>query len=265
LAHRARFHMRRVAAMIGLGQAEGGTALPLEPAENELLLLLVARRELFEHLDEGEVADDAVLVLEVIVETETLCREMLADHRHPQVRAVLATIFLRCREAPVARGVGLPRRHPEQVFPFLARQPLIVPVGARVFAAVIEEADIVAFEFERPDLGLDEAIELIEIRLQVGGHRKVHHLSPCFLNRATQRAPRPAAHIWGCRPRICRVHYGAASRAGPARRASCLQTTGLPPAPCPRPALPPPSRAARYRARSSRPPPRTWHGLAIRA
>src|SRR3546814_8948535 len=68
LAHRTGFHVGRVAAMVGFGQAEGGAAAPLEPAEDEFLLLLLARRELFEHRDEGEVADDAMLVLKIIVE-----------------------------------------------------------------------------------------------------------------------------------------------------------------------------------------------------
>src|SRR3546814_12534080 len=44
LAHRTGFHVGRVAAMVGFGQAEGGAAAPLEPAEDEFLLLLSSER-----------------------------------------------------------------------------------------------------------------------------------------------------------------------------------------------------------------------------
>src|SRR3546814_19994755 len=74
----------------------------------------------------------------------------------------------------MTRGIGQPRRLFEQLRPFLARQTVIVPVGARMFAAVVEEADIVVRQFQRPDLGLDERVELVEIRLQAGGYRKLH-------------------------------------------------------------------------------------------
>src|SRR3546814_15108912 len=67
LAHRAGFHVGRVAAMVGFGQAEGGAAAPLAPAEDEFLPLLVARRGLFEHRAEGEMADCAMLVFKNIV------------------------------------------------------------------------------------------------------------------------------------------------------------------------------------------------------
>src|SRR3546814_17810978 len=106
LPHRARFHMRRVRSMIGLGQAECGTPLALEPAETERPLLVLARRELFEHLDARQVADDAVLVLQIIVHAPALRRQMLADSRHPQVRPVLAPIFLRRHKAPQTRLVA---------------------------------------------------------------------------------------------------------------------------------------------------------------
>jgi hypothetical protein len=43
-----------------------------------------------------------------------------------------------------------------------------------MFAAMVEEADIVVRKFERFDLGVDKRIKLVQIRLQVGGHRKIH-------------------------------------------------------------------------------------------
>src|SRR3546814_12415996 len=79
LAHRTGFHVGRVAAMVGFGQAEGGAAAPLEPAEAAFLLLPLARRALFEHRDAGEVAADAMLDLNLILGAEALRRAMPAD------------------------------------------------------------------------------------------------------------------------------------------------------------------------------------------
>src|SRR3546814_17633652 len=90
LPHRARFHMRRVRSMIGLGQAECGKPLALEPAENERPLLVLARREMFKHLDERKVADDAVIVLKIFLQDPAMPREMLEEPRHLKVRPVLA-------------------------------------------------------------------------------------------------------------------------------------------------------------------------------
>ncbi len=78
----------------------------------------------------------------------------------------------------MARGVGFARRGLEQLFPLVPRQPLIVPVGARMLAAMVEKADIVVRKLERLDLGRDKAIELVQIGRKVGGHRKIHRLSP---------------------------------------------------------------------------------------
>src|SRR5690606_41319570 len=91
---RAGLHGGRVAAMSGFCQAESGPSFAFKAAKDELLFLLLAGRELFEHRDEREVADNAMLVLQVIVQPKPLCREMFAYDRHPQVRSVLAAIFL---------------------------------------------------------------------------------------------------------------------------------------------------------------------------
>src|SRR3546814_11620745 len=104
--------------------------------------------------------------------------------------------MFRRRETPVPRGVGLSCRLLQKLFPLGARQPLIVPVGARMFAAVVEEADIVVGQFERPDLGLDERVELVEIRLQIGGHRKIHVSLPVlFYSRTSARAAARGAYL----------------------------------------------------------------------
>src|SRR3546814_6148226 len=53
----------------------------------------------------------------------------------------------------------------------------------------------------------------------------------------------PAAHIWGCRPRICPAHRAAALRAVPVRRAFVRRAATRPPDRDPRRARPPPDRA----------------------
>ena len=93
---------------------------------------------------------------------------MLADHGHPEVGAVLAAIALRDREAQMAGGVGEILGLAQQRFPFMPRQAAIVEIGARPFAAVIEEADVVVGLLQRLDLALDEAVEFVEIGCEVG-------------------------------------------------------------------------------------------------
>ena len=97
------------------------------------------------------VADDRVFVLQIVVQAEAFRREVLADHRHAEVRAVFAAVFLRERIAVVAGVVGEFARLREQRFPLFGRQAAAVPVGARVFAAMVEEADVVVGVFERLD------------------------------------------------------------------------------------------------------------------
>ena len=161
--------------MVRLGQAEGDDSLALQHPVDELGLLLEAS-EIAEHQDEGIVADDRMLVLEVVVKAQPLGRQMLADDGHPQVRAVLPPIFPRHGEAIVAGPVGATLGFPQERLPFGTRQAAIVEVGARPFAAVIEEALVVILGLQRPDLGLDEGIELGQIGLQVGGQFEIHGL-----------------------------------------------------------------------------------------
>ena len=98
---------------------------------------------------------------------------MLADHGHPEVGTVLAAIALRNREAQMAGGVGEVLGLAQQRFPFVPRQAAIVEIGARPFAAVIEEADVVVGLLQRLDLAHDEAVEFVEIGCEVGGQVEI--------------------------------------------------------------------------------------------
>jgi hypothetical protein len=58
------------------------------------LLLLLGRAEVAHHHHEREVADHRVLVLQVVVQAKALGGQVFADHRHPEVGAVLAAELL---------------------------------------------------------------------------------------------------------------------------------------------------------------------------
>ena len=109
-----------------------------------------------------------MLVLQIIVQAKALGGEMFADDGHPEIGTILAAIALRDREAQMAGGVGKILGLAQQRFPFVPRQTAVLEIGARPFAAMVEEADVVIGRFQRLDLARDEAIEFVEIGDQVG-------------------------------------------------------------------------------------------------
>ena len=104
---------------------------------------------------------------------------MFTDHRHPEIGAILATVTLGNRETQMAGFVGEILHFAQQRFPLVPRQPAIFEIGARPFAAVIEEADVVIGLLDRLDLARDEPIEFVEIGDQVGRQCKIQVSSPC--------------------------------------------------------------------------------------
>ena len=112
-------HERGVGAVLRFGDAEGEAAPPLGQVVDPLGLLLVGA--VLDHQQQADVvADDRVLVLQVAVQPEALRGEVLADHGHAEVRAVLAAVLLGERVAVVAGGVGPPPGLAQQGLP-LAR------------------------------------------------------------------------------------------------------------------------------------------------
>jgi len=73
-----------------------------------------------------------------------------------------------------AAYIGQPPGLAEQLLPLLVREPLVVPIGARILATVIEESDVVVSLLERLDLAFDELIEFYEVVGQVLGNVEVH-------------------------------------------------------------------------------------------
>src|SRR5581483_12507653 len=108
--------------------------------------------------DGGMVADDGAFVLEVVMEPEALGGQVFADYRHPEVGAVASAVLPGQGVAVMARAVGAPAHLGQQFLPFLAREAAIFEVGPGPFAAMVKEADVVVFAFERPDLALDEIV-----------------------------------------------------------------------------------------------------------
>ena len=168
-----RLHVRRVGAVLGLGDAEREAPPTFGEVVDPLGLLLVGA--VHDHEQQADVvADDRVLVLQVAVQAEALAGEVLADHGHAEVRAVLAAVLLRERVAVVAGGVGAAPRLAQQRLPLVVRQAAALPVGARVLAAMVEEADVVVLLLERLDLALDELVELVEVVGQILRDVEVH-------------------------------------------------------------------------------------------
>ncbi len=60
----------------------------------------------------------------------------------------------------------------------MARLAVIVPVGAGMLAAMIEEADIIVLALERPDLPVDELVEFGDVGRDVGGNIEIHVGAP---------------------------------------------------------------------------------------
>src|SRR5215475_12120160 len=99
---------------------------------------------------------------------------MLADDRHGEVRAVLAAQLLRQSEAQMAGLVGTAAHLGQERLPLMPRLAVILPVGARVLAAMVEEADVVVLALQRPNLALDESVELAQVGRDVGGNIESH-------------------------------------------------------------------------------------------
>ena len=112
------------------------------------------------------------------MKAQSLRREMIADHGHGEVGAVLAAIFLRQGKTQMPRLVGTLAHLAKQFLPVMARQALIIPVGAGMFAAMIEETLIVVLRLKRLDFLLDEIVQNGEIVGDLLGNPEIHEMPP---------------------------------------------------------------------------------------
>ena len=154
--------MGSVAPMILFGQTETPSHFTFKHRRNKIVLLL-ACSEIPKHQHLNQIADDAALVLQVIMETETFVREMMSDDRHRQIAAILPAIFFWNGKTIMTGAVGNLPHFGEQRPPIRARMPVIVPVGPGMFTAMVKKADIVVAVFNRLDFALDKFIENREI------------------------------------------------------------------------------------------------------
>ncbi|OIQ64663.1 hypothetical protein GALL_537860 [mine drainage metagenome] len=110
-----------------------------------------------------------MFVLQVVVQTQPLGGQVLADHRHVEVGAALAPHFRRPGITIVAGLVGDLAGLGQQLLPLVTGQAVAIPVRAGVLAAMVEKPDVVVAVLDRLDLGLDEGVELGQIGGQLGG------------------------------------------------------------------------------------------------
>src|ERR1700682_4688495 len=154
-APRGRLHVRGIGAGPGLGEAERETDRATQGSLHENLLLL-GSSELVRQEDAREVADHRDLALGVVVKPDAEPVEVLADDRQHQVRAAPAPELLRQGIPPQAGSVGARHPPPKRPRPPRPRDPPRLEVSASVLASMVEEASVVAFSFQRADLGRDE-------------------------------------------------------------------------------------------------------------
>lgn len=165
--------------MTRLRESEGDTHFAREPSLDQLSLL-PRRAEVLDHDHVREVPHHAVLRLQIVEQAQALAREVFPYHRHPQVASAAVGVRIRPavlpgqREAVEACFVGEPYRSREQLFPFVAREPAVVPVRARVLASVVEEAVVVGPVLEREDFARDEGVELGEVVLERRRDGEIH-------------------------------------------------------------------------------------------
>ena len=158
----AGIHMRCIAAMMLLGQAKAPAHFPFEHQRYEITLLLL-RAKIAQHQYLHQIADYAAFILQIIVQTQPLVRQMVTDHRHGEIGAIFPAKFRGNGIAIMPCLVGDASHFCKQCPPIGARMPVIIPIGARMFAAVVKETDIVVALLNRFDFAFDKAIKLCEI------------------------------------------------------------------------------------------------------
>lgn len=183
-----------VRAVLRLGQAERHGTFPGDQRLRPLPALFVGAEPLHhDHL--REVPDDRRLVLQVVVQAKTLVRQVFPNDRHVDVAAV-ATPQRRGQSVPQpARPVGPPPHLGQQVLPFAGGDPVVVPIGAGMLAALVEILDVLALQ--RFDLVLDERVHRGEHARKVFGQGEIHS---CLLTRRRGFSSR-SSRGWRWRPR----------------------------------------------------------------
>lgn len=159
--------------MIRFGETKDAGARALERARDELLSLYVGAK-VPKHQYGREIANDRMLVLQIVVQAESLGGQVLAHHRHREVAAVATTEFSRQAEAQVSCTIGATLGLGQQRLPFVTRQTTLIPIGPRPLAAMIKETLVIVDCLQRNDLGSNEIVKLSEITHEIGWQVEVH-------------------------------------------------------------------------------------------
>ena len=94
------------------------------------------------------------------MQPEALAGEMLADRRDRQIGGCLTAAGFGQAVAEMPGAVGATLHLDDQRAPFRAWTPVLLPIGARILAPMVEELHV--FALQRLDLGLDESVEFRE-------------------------------------------------------------------------------------------------------
>ena len=175
VAHGGGLQPRGVRAVRRFREAESDAHL----AGEHLLapLLLCGRARVADHEHAREVADDGRLVLQVVVKSQPSGGQPLPDDGHAQVAAIRAAEVGGQPPAEEPRTIRPAPHLTQQLVPLLPRDPSPLEVSAGPLTAVVEEADVVVLVFQRPDLGLDEVVQVLQQLLDVGRDLEVHATS----------------------------------------------------------------------------------------
>jgi hypothetical protein len=168
IAHGRRIHMRRIGAVIWFGNSKTKNLLArgqrFDPGR------LLRRGSVFEHQQEADVvAHNRVLVLQIAMQAKPLQGQMFANDRHAEIIAVTPAITFRKRITIMPRGVRAALRFGQQCFPVFTRKTAAIPIGTRVFTAMIEEADVVVLRFQWFDFARDEIVQFLKIAGELSG------------------------------------------------------------------------------------------------
>src|SRR5215472_897844 len=124
--------------MIGLGQPERHGSRSVQCPGDELPLLL-RRAEVPKDQNHRMIPNDGMLVLQVVVQPQSLARQVLADHGHPQIRPVLAAVLLGQSKSIVTRTIGTPSSLAQQSLPLRSRQATVGEIRTSPFPPVIKK------------------------------------------------------------------------------------------------------------------------------
>src|SRR5690348_7049287 len=134
---RSRLHIGGIRAMVWFSQAEGDAILSGDRAVDHGLLILAAVA--VEHGHDWKIADDRMLVLQIVVPAQTFGFKMLADHGHPELGTIVPAIAPGQGKAQMPGGIGEVLGPAQQRFPFASRQSAALVVRTGPLTAMIEE------------------------------------------------------------------------------------------------------------------------------